>query len=120
MVGRSLGPSTGVGAGSGGVPDAPAGGPAHDNYLAALRRRLQAHLSYPEAARRPRLGGTVLIRFHIRADGSLDDASLVLPVAPAIACLGDGARRTVRQSAPFGPPPMGAMAIEVPIVFIMR
>jgi periplasmic protein TonB len=96
------------------------GGETRDSYLASLRRRLQSHLSYPEEARRLRLGGSVLVRFHIRADGSLDDASLLLAEPPRVDLLGDGALRTVRQSAPFGAPPMGAMAIEVPIVFLLR
>jgi len=64
--------------------------------------------------------GSVVVRFRICADGALDQASLMLPQPPRTDLLGDSALRTVREAAPFGPPPAGVMSIEVPIVFLMR
>lgn len=89
-------------------------------YLRIVRAQIQANLSYPEAARRLRLVGTVLVRLHIKADGSLDRGSITMTGSSGVAVLDGGAVETVVRAAPFPPPPAGAITVEVPVAFHLR
>lgn len=125
MPGEREGPAeTGPSGGTANSPapadaDAAAGGGGADAmrvYLEEVRRRLQARLAVPAEARRLRLGGTVLVRFTVRRDGSVQGDSLAVLSGPGIAVLERTALETVVRTAPFPPPPRPA-TVEVPVLF---
>lgn len=113
-------------AASGGTAAVPASVPAAAAvpdmaaYLAEIRRRLQANLRVPDDARRMRLGGTVVVRFRVLADGRLDGGSLIILQPAALESLDRAALEAVQRSAPFPPPAAGAAVFEVPVVFTIR
>ncbi|PYO44764.1 MAG: hypothetical protein DMD84_29935, partial [Candidatus Rokuibacteriota bacterium] len=80
-------------------------------YLAALRRRLQAALEYPAAARRRGLSGTVHLEIALEATGHvhavLDTAAL------------DAARNLRRVPFPPDVRPR-ALRVRLPVVFELR
>ncbi len=88
-------------------------------YLEEVRRRLQAKLAVPEEARRLRLGGTVLVRFAVGADGGVDAATITVLSGGGIAVLAQAAVAAVTRAAPFPPPPKPAL-VEVPVAFAIR
>lgn len=67
-----------------------------------------------------RLGGVVVVRFRIRADGSVEAGSLVIIAPSGVDSLNVGALATVRDAAPFDPPPFPDMTVEAPLTFSIR
>lgn len=99
-------------------------GPVADEmglYLAEVRRRLQANLDYPFAARRMKLGGTVHIRVHVAGDGGVEGRSIAVTTSSGADLLDEAGLVTVRRASPFPSPPGGqALFINVPVVFELR
>lgn len=90
-------------------------------YLAEVRRKLQAHLDYPFAARRMKLAGIVHVRLHVATDGMVEGRSVMVVVSSGLDILDEAGLVTVRRAAPFPPPPGGrALVINVPVVFELR
>ncbi|CAO3382793.1 TonB family protein [Azospirillum argentinense] len=110
------GPSGGTANGSAPADAGGGGADAMRVYLEEVRRRLQARLAVPADARRLRLGGTVLVRFTVRGDGSVPGESMAVLSGPGVAVLERAALETVARTAPFPPPPRPA-TVEVPVLF---
>lgn len=90
-------------------------------YLAEVRRKLQAHLDYPFAARRMKLGGTVHLRLQVGMDGGVEGRSIAVITSSGAEILDEAGIVTVRRAAPFPPPPGGrGLVINVPVVFELR
>ncbi|WP_114857187.1 TonB family protein [Azospirillum brasilense] len=118
-TGPAAGPAMGSGMNGSAVADAGVGSGGADAmrvYLEEVRRRLQVRLAVPAEARRLRLGGTVLVRFTVRGDGSVPGESMAVLSGPGVAVLERAALETVARTAPFPPPPKPA-TVEVPVLF---
>ncbi|WP_096704823.1 energy transducer TonB [Magnetospirillum sp. 15-1] len=90
-------------------------------YLAEVRRKLQAHLDYPFAARRMKLGGIVHIRLRVATDGVVEERSMTVTASSGAEILDEAGLATIRRASPFPPPPGGrALVINVPVVFELR
>jgi len=90
-------------------------------YLAEVRRKLQAHLDYPFAARRMKLGGIVHIRLQVATDGAVEERSMKVTTSSGAEILDEAGLVTIRRASPFPPPPGGrALVISVPVVFELR
>lgn len=74
-------------------------------YMEGVRLKLErvGAFNYPAAAAMNNLSGTLSVKISIRADGSLEDFSIVRPSAHEV--LNAGAEKIVRMSAPFSPLP---------------
>lgn len=118
----------GSGMDGGGAPAAPASAPAGDPaasaavtaYLVQVQRRLQAALMYPAEGRRLRLTASVAVRFVIRADGSLAPTGTAVLRNDGAAMFAEAALETLRRAAPFAPPPVAGLSLDVPIAFLLR
>lgn len=90
-------------------------------YLAEIRRRLQASLDYPFAARRMKLGGTVHIRLRVGQDGAVEHHSVIVTASSGTEILDEAGVGTIHRAAPFPPPPGDRpLVINVPVVFELR
>jgi len=76
-------------------------------YMDAWRQKVEriGNLNYPEAARRKRLTGTLLLDVALNADGSVRD--VILRRSSGHRILDDASIRIVRLAAPFSPFPPG-------------
>lgn len=74
-------------------------------YMEGVRLKLEriGAFNYPAAAAMNNLNGTLSVKISIRADGSLEDFSIVRPSVHEV--LNAGAEKIVRMSAPFSPLP---------------
>lgn len=74
-------------------------------YVESVRLKLQriGRFNYPAAAARDNLSGTLSVIITLRADGSLEEFSVIQPSVYAV--LNKGAENIVRMSAPFSPFP---------------
>ncbi|MES1982155.1 MAG: TonB family protein [Pseudomonadota bacterium] len=74
-------------------------------YIDAVRSKLEqlGQLNYPAAAARDNLSGTLRVQFSMRADGSLQNFSIVRSSGYPV--LDAGAEKIVRLAAPFTPLP---------------
>ena len=121
--GSGGGPGNGVGWGSGtgaggaaGGGDSPGGGYAAltrggngsgsggrngEQLLRTIRRQIERVWSYPDAARRDGLEGTVWLRFRIAPDGSV--AQVEVDRSSGHALLDDAAITAVRRAGPYPP-----------------
>jgi len=88
-------------------------------YLEAWRRKVErvGNLNYPDAARRRKLYGDLLLHVAVRADGSVADIRVVRSSGHKV--LDDAAVRIVRLAAPFAPFPE-EIRKEVDILDITR
>lgn len=124
----------GRGGGAGASPDAGhgfalatngsgAGGPAaeYGPYLARLRERIQGSLTYPLAARRRGLAGTVNLEIVIRPDGHIGTVAVADSSSHAI--LDEAALQTVKRLAPEPFPsdvPPRTLRVRLPVVFALE
>ena len=83
---------------------------------------LQSRMDYPEAARRARTGGTVVVAFVVQADGSVTDARVVSSTAtgPGGEELAEAAAAAVRRSRWVLPPGKGPVPYALPLSFNIR
>ena len=74
-------------------------------YVESVRLKLQriGQFNYPTAAAREHLSGTLSVIITLRADGSLEEFSVIQPSVYEV--LNKGAENIVRMSAPFSPLP---------------
>ncbi|MEO8182020.1 MAG: TonB family protein [Deltaproteobacteria bacterium] len=90
-----------------------------DRYLQEIfRSRIAAKFHYPEAAERLGMEGLVVVRVAVMATGALWSARIVGDCSQRILCA--AAERTVRDAAPFPPPPAelgGAISVDVPLQY---
>ncbi len=73
-----------------------------DQLLRAIRRRIERVWTYPDAARRGGLEGTVWLRFRIATDGSVEHVEVDRSSGHAL--LDDAAIQAVRRGGPYPPP----------------
>lgn len=111
---------TGRDAGGASAGSSPAGGLGIEEYLAHVRRRLQQHLVFPPSARRLGLAGAATVRFTIRADGSVDRASVAVEESSGLRILDHAAEDTVIAAAPFPAPRAGDCMLRVPVAFALE
>jgi protein TonB len=97
------------------------GGTEYAGYLAGLRRRVQASLRYPPAARRRGLEGTVHVEIVITPAGAVGPIAVVRSSSHAL--LDDAAIEAVR-SLPAQPFPRQlvprTLRVRLPVVFQLR
>jgi len=90
-----------------------------ERYLQEIfRSRIAARFHYPEQAERLGIEGLVVLRVTILPSGALLLAKVAGECPHRILC--EAAERTVRQAAPFPPPPAelgGAIAVAVPLQY---
>jgi len=86
-------------------------------YLFYVRDKLQENLSYPLMAKRLQIEGTVIVRFVIEKDGSVNENTIKIVKSSGSKILDRQAIITVKNSIPFKPPPEGRIIIEIPVVF---
>lgn len=91
--------------GQAGVGSSPAPTTTH-SVLSEIRARIEGVKRYPEAARRMQLGGRVVVRFRIDAQGGVVEAAVTHSSGSDL--LDDAALETVRRAAPlsFFPDPL--------------
>jgi protein TonB len=136
-AGARSGAPPGLGARSGGVGSAPdvsqgfalatpgagPGGPGaeYGPYLGRLRQRIQGSLTYPVAARRRGLAGTVSLEIVIRPDGTFSVVSIAGSSSHAV--LDGAALETVKSLAPEPLPsdvPPRILRVRLPVVFALE
>jgi protein TonB len=90
-----------------------------ERYLQEIfRSRIAARFHYPEEAERLELTGLVVVRVSVLPNGALANTRIVGKCPHRILC--DAAERTVRDAAPFPPPPAalgGAISVAVPFQY---
>jgi len=92
---------------------------ALNGYLNSLARRRDL---YPPMARRLRLEGSLIVKFKIRADGSVDESSIRVVISSGYNVLDDGAIRIIKKYVPrfakvYGKKPPRDIEVELPITF---
>ncbi len=84
-------------------------------YLATIRAKIEQNLSYPMMAKRLKLEGEVLLSFDISEKG--DVKNIKITHSSGSKSLDDGAIKTIKEAAPFNPPPDGVISIELPVAY---
>jgi protein TonB len=69
--------------------------------LQAIRRQIEGARTYPEAARRDGLQGTVDLRFRIAPDGSVEIMEILR--SSGFRILDEASKQTVQRAAPYPP-----------------
>ncbi len=105
------------------TPGAGPGGPGaeYGPYLGRLRQRIQGSLTYPLAARRRGLAGTVSLEITIRPDGTFSVVSVAGSSSHAV--LDGAALETVKSLAPEPFPsdvPPRILRVRLPVVFALE
>ncbi|MBF0263512.1 MAG: TonB family protein, partial [Magnetococcales bacterium] len=77
--------------------------PRFTTYFTRLKERIEQGWSYPAAAKREQLSGTLVMRFTIQRSGAITDIRIERPSGEAM--LDEAALRAVRQLHPFLPLP---------------
>ena len=91
------------GGGSGGGADLAA-------VLQTIRRRIEEAKTYPEAARRDAVQGTVDLRFRIAPDGSVEVMEILR--SSGFRILDEASKQTIQRAAPY-PPVAGWIRLPV-------
>jgi len=95
--------------------------PEYAGYLARFRQSVQAGLTYPMAARRRGLTGTVELEVSIDAEGRVRDVRVSASSSHAI--LDEAAAEAVRRLPPLPFPsslPARALTVRLPLVFALQ
>ena len=74
-------------------------GSRYDDYLLAIRRKIERLWSYPQEALAQRREGNAVIRFTIEADGALAGYHVVATSGSSV--LDEGALAVIRSAAPY-------------------
>jgi len=77
------------------------GGTSAATVLQGLRRPIEQARTYPEAARRHGIQGTVDLRFRIAADGTVEAFEILR--SSGFRILDEAAEQTIRRAAPYPP-----------------
>lgn len=86
-------------------------------YFFYVRDKLQENLSYPLMAKKLQIEGTVIVRFVIEKDGSVNENTIKIVKSSGSKILDRQAIITVKNSIPFKAPPEGRIVVEIPVVF---
>lgn len=87
-------------------------------YLYKVRDKLQENLAYPLMAKRLEIEGTVIVRFIINPDGSVDKKTIKVVKSSGSNILDKQAIITVKNSLPFEPTPnKKKVVVEIPVIF---
>ena len=86
------------------------GGDGIAGLLRAIRRRIEEARTYPDAARRAGMEGTVELRFQIGRDGNAEGLEIVRSSGHAE--LDEMAMQTIRRAGPY-PPVSGRIRIPL-------
>ncbi len=87
-------------------------------YLYGVRDKLQENLAYPLMAKRLEIEGTVIVRFVINPDGSVDEKTIKVVKSSGSNILDKQAVITVKNSIPFEPTPnKKKVVVEIPVIF---
>jgi protein TonB len=78
-------------------------GSRYDDYLLAIRRKIERLWSYPQEALAERREGNAVIRFTIEADGTLAGYHVMATSGSPV--LDEGALAVIRSAAPYEPLP---------------
>jgi periplasmic protein TonB len=89
-------------------------------YLATVQKNLQAHLVYPEEAKKGGYQGTPVVGFTITASGMIGQGSLVLVQSSGYEDLDASALRAAIASEPFDAPIRELKQVQVGVKFEMR
>ncbi len=93
---------------------------ALQEYLNELARRKDL---YPPMAKRLRIEGSLVVRFTIKADGSVDENSIKIVESSNYSVLDKGAVKIIKKYVPlfakkYGKkPPKGDLTVELPVTF---
>lgn len=93
---------------------------ALEEYLNELARRKDL---YPPMAKRLRIEGSLVVRFTIKADGSVDENSIKIVESSNYSVLDKGAIKIIKKYVPlfakkYGKkPPKGDLTVELPVTF---
>ena len=93
---------------------------ALEEYLNELARRRDL---YPPMAKRLRIEGSLVVRFTIKADGSVDENSIKIVESSSYNILDKGAIKIIKKYVPlfakkYGKkPPKGDLTVELPVTF---
>ena len=86
-------------------------------YLALVRRKIQAHLSYPTLAKKMHAQGESVVAFRIDENGLVKKDSLQITKSSGKIILDKSAMDAVLEAEPFLKPPILNMEIKVPVAF---
>jgi protein TonB len=92
---------------------------ALNRYLNTLSRRKDL---YPPMAKRLRLEGSLIVKFKIRADGSVDENSIEIVISSGYNVLDEGAKRIIKEYVPlfakkYGKKPPKDIVVKLPVTF---
>ncbi len=85
-------------------------------YGARLSKRVQAHLVYPDDARKAKLQGTAKVSFVVLPSGDIRPETLKIVTSSGQPLLDTSALKTIRASVPFDPAP-AEMPIAIAVEF---
>lgn len=85
-------------------------------YVKQVSKKIHARLVYPEEGRRAALRGVTKVSFDILATGQIRSETLKVVSSSGQPQLDAGALKTIRGSAPFGPPSR-EMNVAIDVVF---
>jgi len=88
-------------------------------YLARLKKALQPHIVYPDAAKNLQFFGNPTVRFSIDADGHVDPGSVSVVKSSQHAILDEYAIKAVLASSPLPKPPK-PLTLQVEVAFSVR
>lgn len=88
-------------------------------YLARLKKALQPHIVYPDAAKNLQFFGNPTVRFSIDADGHVDPGSVSVVKSSQHAILDEFAIKAVLASSPLPKPPK-PLTLQVEVAFSVQ
>lgn len=87
--------------------------PRYAEYFLEVKKRIEAHLVYPQEAARRQQAGQLVLEFVIRRDGSIGLLELVR--TSGVGILDRNSLRTVQLAAPFPPIPARITDESLPV-----
>jgi TonB family protein len=88
------------------------GGDGVADLLRSIRRQIEQAKTYPDAARREGIQGTVELRFRIAADGSVEAVEVLRSSGSGI--LDEASQQTIRRAGPY---PLVRGWIRLPLAY---
>ncbi|HSC70298.1 MAG TPA: energy transducer TonB [Candidatus Methylomirabilis sp.] len=110
--GEGAGGTTKGATGAGGIASRGGGGEGLADLLRDIKRRVEQAKTYPDAARRAGLEGTVEVRFRIGRDGNAE--ALEILRSSGHAALDEIAMQTIRRAGPY---PVVSGRIRIPLSY---
>ena len=88
-------------------------------YLARLKKALQPHIVYPDAAKNLQYFGNPAVRFSVDADGHVDPGSVSVVKSSKHAVLDEYAMKAILASSPLPKPPK-PLTLQVEVAFSVK